>query len=95
MSTQRLRGTVCHFGSSGPFGFIHPDGASKDIFVHRSGLRPQRGIQQPTLTEGQRVNFTVAAGSKGLCAVDVQVDDGVAAPLTRRAAIYDVENEMR
>ena len=36
------------------FGFITPQGASKDVFFHRSGLQ---GLEFDNLREGQSVEF--------------------------------------
>lgn len=49
-------GTVKFFNETKGYGFIQPEDGSKDVFVHisaveRSGMR--------TLTEGQKVSFTV------------------------------------
>jgi CspA family cold shock protein len=51
---MRQSGTVKFFNTSKGFGFITPDGASKDVFVHVSALQTA-GI--PHLNDGQRVTF--------------------------------------
>ena len=55
-------GTVKWFNSQKGFGFIAPEGGSKDIFVHASALE-QAGISQ--LDDGQAVTFEVEAGRDG------------------------------
>ena len=49
-------GTVKWFNATKGFGFIQPEGGSKDVFVHISAVQ-QAGMQ--TLAEGQRVSFDV------------------------------------
>ena len=49
-------GTVKFFNTVKGFGFIQPDGGSKDVFVHISAVE-RSGLG--TLSEGQRVSFDV------------------------------------
>ena len=49
-------GTVKFFNTTKGYGFIQPDGGSKDVFVHISAVQ-RSGME--TLTEGQRVSFDV------------------------------------
>lgn len=49
-------GTVKFFNATKGYGFIEPDGGSKDVFVHISAVE-RSGIN--TLSEGQRVSFDV------------------------------------
>ncbi len=49
-------GTVKWFNATKGFGFIQPEGGSKDVFVHISAVQ-RSGLD--TLTEGQRVSFDV------------------------------------
>jgi len=51
-----MLGTVKWFNATKGFGFIQPEGGSKDVFVHISAVQ-QAGMQ--TLAEGQRVSFDV------------------------------------
>ena len=47
-------GTVKWFNEQKGFGFIQPDGGSKDVFVHISAVE-RAGLG--TLKEGQKVSF--------------------------------------
>jgi len=49
-------GTVKWFNATKGFGFIQPEGGSKDVFVHISAVQ-RAGMQ--SLAEGQRVSFDV------------------------------------
>ncbi len=49
-------GIVKWFNSTKGFGFIQPEGSSKDVFVHISAVE-KAGMN--TLNEGQRVSFDV------------------------------------
>lgn len=61
------RGNVKWFSASKGFGFITRDNG-EDIFVH---FRSISGSGHRILREGQRVEFAVTEGSKGLQAEDV------------------------
>ncbi|HGS4750658.1 TPA: cold-shock protein, partial [Vibrio cholerae] len=50
------------------FGFITPDIGGSDVFVHFNSIA-SGGVK--TLFEGQKVNFSIEQGSKGLQAVNV------------------------
>ncbi len=50
------------------FGFIRPDDAEEDVFVHFTAIR---GEGYRNLTEGQRVEFTIEDSPKGPQAADV------------------------
>ena len=49
-------GTVKWFNTTKGFGFIQPEGGSKDVFVHISAVQ-KAGMQ--TLNDGQKVSFDV------------------------------------
>jgi cold shock protein len=49
-------GTVKWFNAQKGFGFIQPDDASKDVFVHISALN-RAGMT--TLSEGQKVSYDI------------------------------------
>jgi CspA family cold shock protein len=63
-------GTVKWFNDDKGFGFITPDEAGKDLFVHHSAIVAD-GFR--TLAEGARVSYESEAGEKGPKAVNVQV----------------------
>jgi CspA family cold shock protein len=54
-------GTVKFFNDSKGFGFIEQE-SGPDVFVHFSAIQSE-GFK--TLTEGQKVEFTVTEGQKG------------------------------
>ena len=66
--SDRETGTVKWFNNSKGFGFIERD-EGDDVFVHYSEIRDTGGFR--TLTEGQKVEFSVSKGDKGLQANDV------------------------
>ena len=66
--TFRERGAVKWFNDAKGFGFITREGGP-DVFVHHSAIQ---GNGFKTLAEGQRVEFEVVQGQKGLQAKDVR-----------------------
>ncbi len=68
MSTQRTRGTVKWFNDQKGFGFLADEGG-KDVFVHHSAIESQ-GFR--SLTEGDRVEFSIENGPKGPSAANVR-----------------------
>jgi len=65
--SERITGTVKWFNSSKGYGFIEqPDGA--DVFVHFTAIS---GEGYRNLVEGQKVEFSVEQGPKGMQAVNV------------------------
>jgi len=66
---ERETGTVKWFNSTKGYGFITRDSGG-DVFVHYSAINSQ-GYR--SLEEGQRVEFTVAQGQKGLQAQEVTI----------------------
>ena len=65
--SEREVGTVKWFNGSKGYGFISREGA-EDVFVHYSAVLVE-GFK--TLDEGQRVEFEVTQGPKGLQAAKV------------------------
>ena len=64
---ERVQGTVKWFNATKGYGFISREGG-EDVFVHFSAIQSQ-GYR--SLNEGQRVEFTIERGPKGLQASDV------------------------
>jgi CspA family cold shock protein len=64
-----INGTVKWFDAAKGFGFISPEDGSKDVFVHHSAINNGGGYA--SLTEGQRVSFSVEQGAKGPSATNV------------------------
>ena len=62
-------GTVKWFNDAKGFGFITADDGSGDLFAHFSEIQGQ-GFK--TLTENQRVEFSVKQGQKGLQAAEIR-----------------------
>ena len=68
--SEREQGTVKWFNGSKGYGFIARE-EGEDVFVHFSALPEDGGFRN--LDEGQRVEFTVAQGPKGLQAENVVI----------------------
>ena len=62
-------GTVKWFNDAKGFGFITQEGGGEDLFCHHTAIQTE-GFR--TLAEGQRVEFDVARGPKGLQAQNVR-----------------------
>ncbi len=67
--SDRSNGTVKWFNNSKGYGFIERD-SGEDVFVH---FRAIRGEGFRTLKDGQKVEFNLIDGQKGLQAEDVSV----------------------
>ena len=65
--SERIQGTVKWFNATKGYGFIAREGG-EDVFVHYSAIQAD-GYR--ALNEGQRVEFTIERGPKGLQASDV------------------------
>jgi len=65
--SERVVGTVKWFNSSKRYGFIAREGG-EDVFVHFSAIQ---GEGYRNLEEGQKVEFTIEKGPKGLQAANV------------------------
>ncbi len=65
--SDKVTGTVKWFNNSKGYGFISREGG-EDVFVHHSAIT-MTGYR--TLNEGQRVEFVIERGPKGLQAKDV------------------------
>ena len=66
---MRTKGTVKWFNDAKGFGFITPEGGQKDCFVHHSAIQSS-GFR--SLAEGDKVEFEVTRGPKGLQAANVR-----------------------
>ena len=60
------KGTVKFFNESKGFGFVTEDDSNTEYFVHVSGLIDQ-------INEGDKVEFELTEGKKGMNAIDVKV----------------------
>ncbi|MBK8031895.1 MAG: cold-shock protein [Anaerolineae bacterium] len=65
--SSRIEGTVKWFNGTKGYGFIAREGGP-DVFVHYSAIK---GNGFRTLQEGQKVEFTLEQGPKGLQASNV------------------------
>jgi CspA family cold shock protein len=65
--SERKIGTVKWFNANKGYGFIAHEGG-EDVFVHFSAIT---GEGYRNLQEGERVEFTIQKGPKGLQAADV------------------------
>jgi len=63
-----MTGSVKWFNNAKGYGFVKPDGQNEDVFVHFSAI-DMDGYK--TLKEGQKVEFEISQGPKGLHAVHV------------------------
>jgi CspA family cold shock protein len=66
--SNKEQGTVKWFNGSKGYGFIERDDGGDDVFVHYTAIIDD-GYRN--LDEGQRVEFAVVQGQKGLQAQDV------------------------
>ncbi|GAB4480033.1 MAG: DEAD/DEAH box helicase [Anaerolineae bacterium] len=65
-SIERVTGTIKWFSARKGFGFVAPDDGGEDIFLHQSALEAAGAAR---LTEGDRIEFAVVRGDKGLSAI--------------------------
>lgn len=63
--SEKLTGTVKFYNTEKRFGFIKHDDSNKETFVHSSGLIDE-------IQEGDKVQFELQEGKKGLNAVNVK-----------------------
>ena len=67
-TTIMQQGVIARLTDKG-FGFIAREGEEKDLFFHRNELE---GVEYNDLREGDKVEFEVEEGPKGLNAVKVR-----------------------
>jgi CspA family cold shock protein len=66
---ERIVGTVKWFSNSKGYGFLAQE-SGVDVFVHHSAIQ---GEGYHTLEEGQKVEFSIENGPKGLQATQVVI----------------------
>lgn len=69
MTRVMATGTVKWFNDAKGFGFITPDEGGEDLFAHFSAIQ-MNGFR--SLKEGQKVQFEVVQGPKGMQASQIQ-----------------------
>jgi CspA family cold shock protein len=67
-----MRGTVKWFDAKRGYGFITPDYGRDDVFVHHTNIVTE---QFKALGNGQRVDFDVEVGDRGVYATYVKEVD--------------------
>ena len=65
-----LQGKVAWFNNAKGFGFLNRNDGEADVFCHYSAIQAE-GYK--SLKEGQKVEFEIVKGQKGLEADDVRV----------------------
>jgi len=65
--SERIIGTIKWFNNTKGYGFIGREGG-EDVFVHFSAIK---GDGYRSLEEGEKVEFSIQQGPKGLQAADV------------------------
>ncbi len=65
-SVERVTGTVKWFSARKGFGFVAPDDGGKDVFLHQSAIEADGAAR---LAEGDRIEFGIVRGDKGLSAI--------------------------
>lgn len=66
--SERYTGTVKWFNAAKGYGFIGREDGENDLFVHYSAIEME-GYRR--LREGEKVEFSIEQGSKGLQAANV------------------------
>lgn len=69
VNTMPETGTVKFFDAEKGFGFITPDNGEPDLMVHYTSIASE---SDKRLNQNQRVEYEIAAGPKGLIAVNVR-----------------------
>ncbi len=76
MEESRVNGTVKWFSDGKGYGFITRD-EGKDVFVHFSGIRAGG---PRSLSEGDKVEFSIETSDRGPNAADLVVTEGAPSP---------------
>ena len=64
-------GTVKWFNANKGYGFIEPEGGSKDVFVHISAVE---AAGMNTLNDGTKISFDLETGNNGKeAAINIQL----------------------
>ena len=64
-------GTVKWFNANKGYGFIEPEGGSKDVFVHISAVE---AVGMNTLNDGTKISFDLETGNNGKeAAINIQL----------------------
>ena len=90
---SRVTGMVKWFNVKRGFGFITHDGTREDIFAHHSSIvrnNPRKYLR--SLGDGERVEFNVVKGRKGVMAINVTGPRGANVVGSRYAANIDELN---
>ena len=74
MKRTMATGTVKWFNSRKGFGFITPDDGTNDVFVHYTAINGDQ-YEFKTLNEGDKIDYEVVEGLKGLEARNVNVTE--------------------
>lgn len=82
------KGTVKWFSNAKGYGFIAPEEGGDDIFAHFSAIEME-GYK--SLRQGQKVQYEVSQGPKGLLASAINLDGSEAATKTTQ----DSETESK
>jgi CspA family cold shock protein len=69
--SERVLGTVKWFNGGKGFGFIARE-EGEDVFVHYSAIQSDGYDSYRNLDEGQKVEFSIEQGPKGLQATNVK-----------------------
>lgn len=74
MKRTMATGTVKWFNSRKGFGFITPDDGTNDVFIHYTGINGDQ-YEFKSVNEGDKVEYDVVEGLKGLEARNVNVTE--------------------
>ena len=81
-------GVVKWFNNAKGYGFVTPDQGEQDIFIHFSAIAME-GYK--TLKEGQKVEFELQEGPKGLHAANLQAATQPTQPTVDLVKIHEIQ----